>query len=183
MTFSAGSHVVAWGSSSSTWIIPVRIQKHLVTPQRIAHSSLFVYFIYLFIFIYIYIYTYFILATLPLVCCYSIRTPRRVASWVNYSCRWTESSSEHFASNLSLLKADALRSEISSARIRIHDLWIRKRVCYPLHHSAPQNNTITKKFLSRSETTGNLANFNIFPRVKGYSERLKNMRLKIDQAM
>jgi len=26
--------------------------------------------------------------------------------------------------------------KISGARIRTHDLWIRKRVCYPLHHSA-----------------------------------------------
>jgi len=28
--------------------------------------------------------------------------------------------------------------KISGARIRTHDLWIRKRVCYPLHHDAPQ---------------------------------------------
>jgi len=28
--------------------------------------------------------------------------------------------------------------KISGARIRTHDLWIRKRVCYPLHHSAAQ---------------------------------------------
>jgi len=28
--------------------------------------------------------------------------------------------------------------KIGGARIRNHDLWIRKRVCYPLHHSAPQ---------------------------------------------
>jgi len=33
--------------------------------------------------------------------------PRRVASWVNYSSRRTESSSGNFASDLSLLKADA----------------------------------------------------------------------------
>jgi len=26
--------------------------------------------------------------------------------------------------------------KISGSRIRTHDLWIRKRVCYPLHHSA-----------------------------------------------
>jgi len=26
--------------------------------------------------------------------------------------------------------------KISGARIRTHDLWIRKRVCYPLRHSA-----------------------------------------------
>jgi len=47
------------------------------------------------------------LAALPLVRCYSICLPRRVASWVIYSSRRTESSSEHFASYLSLLKADA----------------------------------------------------------------------------
>jgi len=46
-------------------------------------------------------------AALPLVRCYSIRLPRRVASWVNYSSWRTESSSEHLASDLSLLKADA----------------------------------------------------------------------------
>jgi len=46
-------------------------------------------------------------AVLPLVRYYSIRLPRRLASWVNYSSRRTESSSEHFASDLSLLKADA----------------------------------------------------------------------------
>jgi len=27
--------------------------------------------------------------------------------------------------------------KINGARIRTHDLWIRKRVCYPLHHSPP----------------------------------------------
>jgi len=27
--------------------------------------------------------------------------------------------------------------KISGAQIRTHDLWIRKWVCYPLHHSAP----------------------------------------------
>jgi len=27
--------------------------------------------------------------------------------------------------------------KISSARIRTYDIWIRKQVCYPLHHSAP----------------------------------------------
>jgi len=46
-------------------------------------------------------------AALPLVRCWSIRRPRRVASWVNYSSRRTESSSQHFASDLSLLKANA----------------------------------------------------------------------------
>jgi len=44
-------------------------------------------------------------AALPLVHCYSIRPPWRVASWVNYCSRQTESSSEHFANDLSLLKA------------------------------------------------------------------------------
>jgi len=44
---------------------------------------------------------------LPLVRCYSIRLPHRVASWVNYNSQRTESSGEHFASDLSLLKADA----------------------------------------------------------------------------
>jgi len=28
--------------------------------------------------------------------------------------------------------------KLSGARIRTHDLWIRKRVCHPLHHGAPQ---------------------------------------------
>jgi len=46
-------------------------------------------------------------AALPLVRGYSIRLPHGVASWVNYRSRQTESSSEHFASDLSLLKADA----------------------------------------------------------------------------
>jgi len=50
-------------------------------------------------------------AARPLVHCYLIRLPRRVASWVNYSSRRTESSSEHFISDLSLLKADALWCE------------------------------------------------------------------------
>jgi len=30
--------------------------------------------------------------------------------------------------------------KINGTRIRTHDLWIRKRVCYPLHHSASQFN-------------------------------------------
>jgi len=38
---------------------------------------------------------------------YSIRLPRRVAGWVNYSRQWTESSDEHYVSDLGLLKADA----------------------------------------------------------------------------
>jgi len=33
--------------------------------------------------------------------------------------------------------------KISGARIWTHDLWIRKRVCYPLHHSAPQSTSST----------------------------------------
>jgi len=35
---------------------------------------------------------------------------------------------------------------------------------------------LLKKFLSSSETIGNLANLDRFPRVDGYSERLKNMK-------
>ena len=35
---------------------------------------------------------------------------------------------------------------------------------------------LLKKCLSRSETTGNLANLNRFPRVEGYNERVKNMK-------
>jgi len=45
-------------------------------------------------------------AALPLVRCYSIRPPRSVASCV--SSQRTETFSEHFASDLSLLKADSL---------------------------------------------------------------------------
>jgi len=89
-------------------------------------------------------------AALPLVRCYSICPPRRVASWVNYSSRPTESSSEHFASDLSLLKADAPWCESSGARIQTHDLWIRKRLCYPLHHSNPQ----IQIYLNMPETPG-----------------------------
>jgi len=39
--------------------------------------------------------------------------------------------------------------KISGARIRTHDLWIWKRVCYPLHHSAPVSDSIldTSDFL------------------------------------
>jgi len=59
---------------------------------------------------------------------------------MNYSSRRTETSSEHFASDLILLNADVLYDvKISGARIRTHDLWIRKRVCYPLHYTAPHN--------------------------------------------
>jgi len=43
------------------------------------------------------------------------------------------------SSDLSLLTADALWCEISAARIWTHELWIRKRVCYLLHHDAPQS--------------------------------------------
>jgi len=38
-----------------------------------------------------------------------------------------------------MLKADAHDVKISGARIRTHDLWIRKRVCYQLHHSVPRH--------------------------------------------
>jgi len=54
---------------------------------------------------------------------------------VDYSRQRTESFSEHYVIDLSLLKADAYDVKISGARIRTHDLWIRKRVCYLLHHS------------------------------------------------
>jgi len=75
---------------------------------------------------------------LPMVHCYSIRLPRGVAILANYSRHRTESSSEHYASDLSLHMADAYL-QISGARIRTHDLWIRdrKRVSYTLHHSGP----------------------------------------------
>jgi len=44
--------------------------------------------------------------------------------------------------------------KISGARIRTHDLWIRKRVCYPLHHSASQTgNTETLCVTSESDDT------------------------------
>jgi len=49
--------------------------------------------------------------SLPLVCCYLIRPPRTVFSWVNYSSQRAELSSEHFDSDLSLLKADAIWCE------------------------------------------------------------------------
>jgi len=41
---------------------------------------------------------------------------------VNYSSRRTESSSEHLASDLSLLKLMHYDEKISGARIRTHDL-------------------------------------------------------------
>jgi len=37
--------------------------------------------------------------------------------------------------------------KISGARIQTHDLWIRKRVCYPLHHSASQIRYTVKTIL------------------------------------
>jgi len=84
-------------------------------------------------------------AALPLVCYYSIRLPLRVASWVNYSKQRTESPSERYSCYLSLLKADALWCEnkrCSDSNLKAeplkYDLWIRKRVCYPLHQSTPQ---------------------------------------------
>jgi len=55
---------------------------------------------------------------------------------VNNICLRNESSSEHFDIDFSLLKADV---KTCSARIRSHDLWIRKRMFYPLHHSAPHH--------------------------------------------
>jgi len=47
-------------------------------------------------------------ATLPLVRCYSIRLPRHVVSGVSYSRQQTDSSSEHYTGELSLMMADAL---------------------------------------------------------------------------
>jgi len=84
-------------------------------------------------------------AALPLVRCYSIRILRMIASWVNYSMQRTESSSEHYVSDLSFLKADTLWCDISGARIWTHDPWIQKRVRYPLHHNAalPQDYFLT----------------------------------------
>jgi len=52
-------------------------------------------------------------AALPLVRCYSIRFPRRVASWVNYSSRRTESRPVSTSPVI-----------ISGARIWTHDLYI-----------------------------------------------------------
>jgi len=59
-------------------------------------------------------------------------------AWVNYNRQRSESSSEHYGSDLSLLKSDTCGVKICGAQIRTHDLWIRKRVCYPLYHSALQ---------------------------------------------
>jgi len=67
---------------------------------------------------------------------------------VNYSSRRTESSSEHFASDLSLLKANDYDVNISGARIRTRYLWIRKRVSYPLHHSASR--MTRRQFIARN---------------------------------
>jgi len=66
------------------------------------------------------------------VCCYSIRLPQTVASWVNYSRQRIESSREHYDSDLSLLKVDAL--------------WCENKQCLdsnpcpvvPLHHSTSE---------------------------------------------
>jgi len=63
-------------------------------------------------------------------------SPDGIASWVNYNRQRTKSSSGHYVSDLSFLKGNAYDMKIRGARIRTHDLWIRKRVCYPLHHSA-----------------------------------------------
>jgi len=63
---------------------------------------------------------------------------RRVASWSSklYSRQRTESSSEHYGSDLSLLKTDALWCENKrGSDSNPWPIWIRKRVCYPLHHS------------------------------------------------
>jgi len=81
-------------------------------------------------------------AALPLVCC-CIRLPRQVAiySSVDYSGQWTESCPVNTTPVISvcwrLMQYDV---KISCVRIRTHDLWIRKRVYYPLHYSAPKDN-------------------------------------------
>jgi len=73
----------------------------------------------------------------PLVRCYSIRLPRRVASWVNHSRQRTESCPVSTTPVISaywrLMFYDV---KMSGVRIRTHDLWIWKRVCLPLHHNA-----------------------------------------------
>jgi len=84
-------------------------------------------------------------ALLPLVRYYSIRLPRRVAK-----AEWTTavdklirpvSSSPVISACWRLIHYDV---KISGPRIRTHDLWIRKRVCYPLHHSASQERESSK---------------------------------------
>jgi len=93
-------------------------------------------------------------AALPLVRCYTwFAFPNGIASWVTYSGKLTESSSEYYDSDLGLLKAVALWCEHNGTRIQTHEpmnpwthethsdsnLWIRKRVFYQLYHNAPQS--------------------------------------------
>jgi len=40
--------------------------------------------------------------------------------------------------------------KINGARIRTHDLWIRKQVCYPLHHSASQKLAVIADYIQIS---------------------------------
>jgi len=69
---------------------------------------------------------------------HSIRLHRRVVSWVNYSSQRTKSFSEPYTPVISacwrLMGYDV---KISGARIWTHDLWIRKRACYPMHYIDP----------------------------------------------
>jgi len=75
-----------------------------------------------------------IATALPLARCYT-HSPSRmpgVVSWVDYSRQRTESCPyRHLGSDLSLLKADAMWFDLNPRP------WIRIRVCYPLHDSAP----------------------------------------------
>jgi len=84
-------------------------------------------------------------AALPLVRCYAIRLPRRVAGWVNYSMQRTESCPASTTSVISvcwrLMHYDV---KISGVRIRTHNLWIRKRACYPLHHIGHSNTVLCR---------------------------------------
>jgi len=81
-------------------------------------------------------------AALPLVPCNSTCPPRRVASWENYTAvdelNRPVSTSLVISACWRLMHHDV---KISGTRLRTHDLWIRKRVCYSLHQSAPQRPT------------------------------------------
>jgi len=86
-------------------------------------------------------------AALPLLRSYSTRPPRRVAiaertTAVNELNRQV-STSPVISAWWWLMPYDVT---ISGARIRTYDLWVRKRVCYPLHRSAPQTQVTVKQF-------------------------------------
>jgi len=44
--------------------------------------------------------------------------------------------------------------KISGARIRTHDLWIQKRVCYPLHNSVPLSRQVIECYLRLDSKDG-----------------------------